>query len=130
MPHYFSQDPIERTVEVDYNGKYDLTLSAADMYDNHCVYRRINLTVVDERPSEYEVEMEVIERFHDEPNPADIEAVPANGDNDERTVTEEFDKSDLEDLSNVESGMTELEQLKKPLVEWHEGTPANLDIPY
>lgn len=130
MPHYFSQDPTERTVEVDDNGKHDLTLSAADMYDNHCVYRRINLTVVDERPSEYEVEMEVKERFHDEPTPADFEVVPANGDDDERIVKAQFDKSDLDDLSNVRSGITELEQLKKPLVEWHEETPANLDIPY
>lgn len=130
MPHYFSQEQIERTVEVNHDGEHDLSLSAADMYDNHCVYRRINLTVIDEEPTEYKVEMEVIERFHDEPAPAELEAVPAKGDDDKRIVKTEFAKSDLEDLSNVRGGITELEQLKKPLVEWHEETPANLDIPY
>jgi hypothetical protein len=130
MSHYFSQDPTERTVEVDYNGKYDLTLSAADMYDNHCIYREINLTVVDEQPTKYEVELEVIERFHDEPTPADFRTVPANGDDDKRVVNTQFDKSDLEDLPNVRGGKKELEQLKKPLIEWHEKTPANLNIPY
>lgn len=130
MTYQFVQGEPDRTVEVDYAGDYDLTLTQADMWDNHTVYRRINLTVINETNNDYEVEMEVLERFHDEPMPADIESIPVQGDYDERTITERFDKANLADLSNVRSGVTELEQLKKPLIEWHERNPANLDVPY
>lgn len=130
MTYQFVQEEPDRTVEVDFNGDYDLTLTQADMWDNHTVFRRINLTVINETDTDYEVEMEVLDRFHDEPMSADFEIIPVQGDHDERTVTERFSKDNLDDLSHVRSGVPELEQLKKPLVEWHERTPANLNVPY
>jgi len=48
--------------------------------------------------------------------PADLEAIPANGDHNKRTVTEHFDKSKLDNLSNVRDRLEQSEQLKSCLL--------------
>jgi hypothetical protein len=53
---------------------------------------------------------------------------PSNGEADDYSTIEHFDKSDLADFSNVESGDTEREKLKKPLLEWHENNPPDFDV--